>query len=1669
MSQPVALQEHLQLTTLGINPSVISFANCTLESDKKICIRDPEQGQLHIIDVASKNVEKKPITADSAIMNPEGAIIALKSGRTLQIFNLDTKAKLKSHNMDADVTFWRWVDAQTLGLVTESSVYHWDLSGDSTPVKMFDRHDNLNGAQIINYRTDSKKQWLLLNGIVLRDGRVAGNMQLYSVEKKVSQAIEGHAACFTDFQVPGNASKSSVLCIAARTAAAAKLHVLEVGSAGTPFGKKSADILFGPDMAQDFPVAMQIGEKHQIIYLVTKMGFLHMYDLESAKCLYTRRISEETIFVTAPFTAQHGLMGINRKGQVLSVAVHEQQLVPYIRDQLKDPQLALSLAARGDLPGAEETFVQQFNALYAQGQVGEAAKIAAKAPRAILRTPETLAKLRAAPTQPGQQAPILQYFSVLLESGRLTEQESIELCQPVVQQNRTELLEKWLKEDKLKCSEQLGDLIKPVSPKFALSVYLRCEASAKVIQCFAETGEFDKIVLYAKKVNYTPDYVYILRMVLRSNPDQAVEFAKSLVQDDPPLADLGQIVGAFEELKLNQHCTKFLLPVLESNREDQGELQTRLLEMNLMMSPQVADAILAQGNLTHYDKQRIASLCEQCGMTQRALENYTDLFDIKRAVIHTNMLNRDWLINFFGTLSVDDSLECLKEMLTKNIRQNLQVCVQVASKYHEQLGSTALIDLFESFKSYEGLFYFLGAIVNTSQDPEVHFKFLEAAVKTGQTKEVERLCRESNHYDPERVKNFLKEAKLSDQLPLIICCDRFDFVQDLVMYLYKNDLRKYIEVYVTKVNKSRLPAVVGGLLDVDCDEDTIKNLILVVKGDFSTDELVAEVEKRNRLKMLLPWLESRMHEGVTEPATHNALAKIYIDSNTNAERFLKENQHYDSAVVGKYCEKRDPQMAFVVYERGQCDQELIAVCHANALFKNEARYLVKRRDMDLWAQVLNEENEHRRSLIDQVVQTALHETQDPDDVSATVKAFLAVDMPNELIELLEKLVLGESSFSKNANLQNLLIITAIRTDGSRVMEYINRLDAYDAASIAQAAIDAELFEEAFAIFKKFEVHTEAVKVLINNISNLDRAYEYAERVANNDVWSLLAGAQLREGLIKEAIDSYIKGNDPSTYQAVVASAKTHNNYEDLIRYLQMARKKSRDATIETELVFAFAKTNRLADMEEFITSQHIANVQEVGDRCYDEQLWEAAKILYSSASNFARLSSTLVHLKEYQAAVDAARKANSTRSWKEVCFACVDHEEFKMAQICGLNIVVHADELDDVISYYLVRGHFEPLVNLLEAGLGLERAHMGMFTELAILYGKYLPEKMKEYLEVYWSRVNIPKVLRAAESAHLWPELVFLYDKYDEYDNAVLTMMKHPSEAFHEKRFLEMIVKVANTELFYRAINFYLECKPALLNDLLQAVAGRIDHTRAVKVLKDKDVIGMAKPYLKAIQQNDNAMVNEALNALFIDEGDYESLRTSIDGFKNFDNIALAQQLEKHELLEFRRIAAYLYKGNNRWQQSVDICKNDKLYKDAMEYAAESRDPDAAKSLLDYFVEIDDKECFAACCFTCYDLLQPDVVTELAWRNGMMDFAMPYLIQVMKEYMGKVDMLNQHHVEKKAEEESQPPTPAMGMQQLMLTGPGMMQPGMQGGMQPGMQPGMMQPGMMQPGMGGQFQ
>jgi len=80
------------------------------------------------------------------------------------------------------------------------------------------------------------------------------------------------------------------------------------------------------------------------------------------------------------------------------------------------------------------------------------------------------------------------------------------------------------------------------------------------------------------------------------------------------------------------------------------------------------------------------------------------------------------------------------------------------------------------------------------------------------------------------------------------------------------------------------------------------------------------------------------------------------------------------------------------------------------------------------------------------------------------------------------------------------------------------------------------------------------------------------------------------------------------------------------------------------------------------------------------------------------------------------------------------------------------------------------------------------------------------------------------------------------------------------------------------------------------------------------------------VQSLNNRAVNDCLNQLYIQEEDSGSLRASISVYDNFDEVALAQQLESHPSAEFRRIAALLYKGSNQWRQSVEMCKKDQRY-----------------------------------------------------------------------------------------------------------------------------------------------
>lgn len=100
--------------------------------------------------------------------------------------------------------------------------------------------------------------------------------------------------------------------------------------------------------------------------------------------------------------------------------------------------------------------------------------------------------------------------------------------------------------------------------------------------------------------------------------------------------------------------------------------------------------------------------------------------------------------------------------------------------------------------------------------------------------------------------------------------------------------------------------------------------------------------------------------------------------------------------------------------------------------------------------------------------------------------------------------------------------------------------------------------------------------------------------------------------------------------------------------------------------------------------------------------------------------------------------------------ACVAAQEYKLANTAAMNIIVHPDELEGLIKHYESLGVTNEMMSVLEAGVNLERAHIGIFTELAILYAKHKPEKLMEHCKTYMQKLNTTKLLRACQKFMLW-------------------------------------------------------------------------------------------------------------------------------------------------------------------------------------------------------------------------------------------------------------------------------------------------------------------------------
>jgi clathrin heavy chain len=172
MAIPISTTEVLTFQQLGVDPQFASLSNSALSQDKWLCVREVTEAEANVVIVdlqGGNNVTRHKMKADAAVMHPTANIIALRGASALQVFDLNQRARLKSHQLPEGqlVQYWRWLDENTLAFVAGGGVFHWALEPPrSAPVPVFQLQPQLVSGDILHYSVSHDQQWLAVSALI---------------------------------------------------------------------------------------------------------------------------------------------------------------------------------------------------------------------------------------------------------------------------------------------------------------------------------------------------------------------------------------------------------------------------------------------------------------------------------------------------------------------------------------------------------------------------------------------------------------------------------------------------------------------------------------------------------------------------------------------------------------------------------------------------------------------------------------------------------------------------------------------------------------------------------------------------------------------------------------------------------------------------------------------------------------------------------------------------------------------------------------------------------------------------------------------------------------------------------------------------------------------------------------------------------------------------------------------------------------------------------------------------------------------------------------------------------------------------------------------------------------------------------------------------------------
>lgn len=208
----------------------------------------------------------------------------------------------------------------------------------------------LEDKKIVNYILSQDEKVCLLVGMSTNENtNKIGKMQCYSIENQTSQIIVGNLGTLGTINTSKHDS-TQILCYERKRVNQSSKLIIQTLTTSNNYEHKnihglSKTIQFSVDLLDDIPVLISISNKFGIIYVLTNLGYLYLYDALTGQPIFRMRATKDLNFSSSKVSLDGDIIGITPTNtQMLSITLNEANLIPYLRDTLENEQLALQVS-----------------------------------------------------------------------------------------------------------------------------------------------------------------------------------------------------------------------------------------------------------------------------------------------------------------------------------------------------------------------------------------------------------------------------------------------------------------------------------------------------------------------------------------------------------------------------------------------------------------------------------------------------------------------------------------------------------------------------------------------------------------------------------------------------------------------------------------------------------------------------------------------------------------------------------------------------------------------------------------------------------------------------------------------------------------------------------------------------------------------------------------------------------------------------------------------------------------------------------------------------------------------------------------------------------------------------------------------------------------------------